>query len=205
MSSIPPKDNKHSWSVAIFETHRSPLTNFLKNRILPLLDSQECRRIVVRAPVKSGKREMVEYLAVRDQAHSPQRVHGFVSSFHRVADEEQRKELAIHNMRVFSLRNKKQAEECAAWATEQIAAGKQVAHVTRHARHAEQARLVVEQPLDLARPEPELVDHEQQHARVHGAGARVLRPLPRPPRAQRRDGAPRGRRRPRGPRPGGSS
>jgi hypothetical protein len=43
-----------------------------------------------------------------------------------VADEEQRKELKIHNMRVFSLRTKANASECSAWVTEQISAGKQV-------------------------------------------------------------------------------
>jgi hypothetical protein len=126
MPPTPLKDNTHSWSVADFETHRKSLTDFLKDRILPLLDAQECRRILIRAPVKSGKREMVEYLAVRDQAHCPRRVHAFVSAFHRVADKEQRSELIIHNMEVFSLVKRAQAEHANQWITSQIAAGKEV-------------------------------------------------------------------------------
>jgi len=122
----PIKDNSHSWSVALFETHRPLLTAFLKGRILPLLDADECRRVLIRAPVKSGKREMVEYLAVRDQAHNPRRVHAFVSAFHRVADTEQRKELSIHNMEVFSLTTKAHAERCRTWINHKIAIGKQV-------------------------------------------------------------------------------
>jgi hypothetical protein len=126
MSSIPPKNNTHSWSVATFETHRKPLTDFLKTRILPLLDAAECRRILIRAPVKSGKREMVEYLAVRDLAHCPQRVHAFISAFHRVADQDQRNELKIHNMEVFSIVKRAQADHANTWIVAQIAAGKQV-------------------------------------------------------------------------------
>jgi hypothetical protein len=126
MSSTPLKDNAHSWSVSLFETHRPLLTSFLKERILPLLDAAECRRILIRAPVKSGKREMVEYLAVRDQAHNPLRVHAFVSSFHRVADEEQRKELKIHNMEIFSLTSRPHAEAALRWIAQQIASEKQI-------------------------------------------------------------------------------
>ncbi len=123
---MPIKDNAHSWSVALFETYRPLLTAFLKGRILPLLDADECRRVLIRAPVKSGKREMVEYLAVRDQAHNPLRVHAFVSAFHRIADEEQRKELKIHNMEVFSLTSKAHADRCITWVNHQIALGKKV-------------------------------------------------------------------------------
>ena len=54
------------WSVAVFQHLRPHMTNFVDNRIIPLLEDTECRRIVVRAPVKSGKREMVEYIAMRD-------------------------------------------------------------------------------------------------------------------------------------------
>jgi hypothetical protein len=123
---IPPKNSTHGWSVAIFEEYRNPLTNFLKTRILPLLDANECRRILIRAPVKSGKREMVEYLAMRDHAHCPHRVHVFISAFHRMADEEQRKELRIHNMEVFSIIKKANVDSTVQWINKQIATGKQV-------------------------------------------------------------------------------
>jgi len=126
MAAIPPKDNVNSWSVAVFETYRPLLTTFLKTKVLPLLDAAECRRVLIRAPVKSGKREMVEYLAVRDHANNPLRVHAFVSAFHRVADQEQRNELDNHNMKVFSLTTKLHADRCCAWINSHIAAGKQV-------------------------------------------------------------------------------
>lgn len=126
MASLPRKDAKHSWSVAMFETHRTPLTEFLKQRIQPLLDASECQRVLIRAPVKSGKREMVEYLAKRDEAHMPLRVHAFVSAFHRAADEIQRQELKIHNMEVFSLTSKQKADSCIEWIRSMIASGKKV-------------------------------------------------------------------------------
>ena len=126
MQSKPIKDTTHSWSVANFETHRKSLTDFMRNQIVPLLDAKQCRRILIRAPVKSGKREMVEYLAVRDLAHQSNRVHAFVSSFHRVADEDQRKELKNHNMEVFSLRTKENASSCLKWISEKLKAGKEV-------------------------------------------------------------------------------
>ena len=125
-AALPKKDDKHSWSVAIFETYRSPLTDFLKSRVLPLLDGEECRRVLIRAPVKSGKREMVEYLAMRDAAHIPTRVHAFVSGFHRTADDSQREELKIHNMHVFPLISAARVEACLKWIRDMITAGKQV-------------------------------------------------------------------------------
>ena len=121
-----PKDDTHSWSVAQFETYRPLLTDFLKGRIIPLLDAGECHRILIRAPVKSGKREMVEYLAIRDYAHNPTRIHAFVSAFHRVADESQRKELRNHNLHVFSLVSQARSMECLNWILEKIAERMQI-------------------------------------------------------------------------------
>lgn len=122
----PKKDDKHSWSVAIFETHRPSLTEFLKLRVLPLLDNWGCQRILIRAHVKSGKREIVEYLAIRDSAHNPTRVHAFISAFHRTADECQRAELKIHNLHVFPLITRAKADACIKWVADMIAAGKRV-------------------------------------------------------------------------------
>jgi hypothetical protein len=127
MSDVPPrKDANNSWSVAQFENYRVSLTNFLKQRILPLLDANECRRVLIRAPVKSGKREMAEYLAMRDHTYTPLRVHAFVSAFHRTADDSQRSELERHNMKVFSLTQRKKADTCVCWIRTKIAEGKQV-------------------------------------------------------------------------------
>ena len=125
-SVAPRKDSRTAWSVADFEAERPHLTSFVRDRILSLLDAEVCNRILIRAPVKSGKREMVEYIAMRDNCASPHRLHAFLSAWHRSADEEQRKELGIHNLKVFSITTKPKAEECARWVRQGIAAGKQV-------------------------------------------------------------------------------
>lgn len=124
--SIPRKDSRHAWSVADFESQRPNLTLFVRNSMLPLLDDPDCHRILIRAPVKSGKREIVEYVAVRDHSHNPHRIHVFISAWYRTADEEQRLELMIHNMRVFPITKTANAEECKVWIQAQIVAGKHV-------------------------------------------------------------------------------
>ena len=99
--------DKKPWSVAVFETQRTHMTNFVRSKILPKLEDALCRRVVVRAPVKSGKREMVEYIAMRDSVGEPTRKHAFISAWHRKADEEQRDELGGQNMAVFSVTSEK--------------------------------------------------------------------------------------------------
>jgi hypothetical protein len=100
----PPKP----WSISTFERERPHLTQFVRDKMLPLIDSKICRCIVVRAPVKSGKREIVEYTAMRDfKAEKSNRVHAFISAWHRTADEDQRNELNVHNMKVFSITTEK--------------------------------------------------------------------------------------------------
>jgi len=103
------------WPVAVFETVRPHLTDFVRTKILPLLEDEECRRIVVRAPVKCGKREMVEYIAMRDAVERPTRVHAFLSAWHRSADEDQRLELSTQNMKVFSITTQKKVDDFLAW------------------------------------------------------------------------------------------
>lgn len=123
MASSTPKP----WSVAIFERERMHLTTFLNDRVVPLLDARECRRILIRAPVKCGKREMAEYLAIRDhQAGPAARVHAFISAWHRTADEMQRDELRHHNLRVFPVTSDKNANECLKWVRENVGSGKEV-------------------------------------------------------------------------------
>jgi hypothetical protein len=121
---LPRKDSSHAWSVADFEAQRPELTVFVREELIPLLDHSECRRILIRAPVKSGKREIVEYVATRDHSQHPHRVHVFISAWYRTADEEQRLELMIHNMRVFSLTTISKAEETNRWIQSHIASGK---------------------------------------------------------------------------------
>jgi hypothetical protein len=122
MSDILPKP----WTVAQFESYRSHMTMWVISVLGPLLDDPYCRRVVVRAPVKSGKREIVEYMAKRDESHTSPRVHAFLSAWHRAADEDQRKELAEHNMKVFSITKKTAADDCVKWIQSQILLGKKV-------------------------------------------------------------------------------
>ena len=112
-----PKSNTHGWSVSDFEIQRPYLTTFVNSQVVPRL---HCRKLVIRAPVKSGKREMIEYLAMRDLAHDSNRVHIFVSSWHRIADEDQRKELALHNLHVFSLNRAEIVKRCIEKITQEI-------------------------------------------------------------------------------------
>jgi hypothetical protein len=114
------------WTVAQFESFRTHMTTFVVETLVPLLDDPLCRRVVLRAPVKSGKREIVEYIAKRDESHTSPRVHAFLSAWHRAADEDQRKELAQHNMKVFSITKNTAAEDCLKWIQAQIELGKTV-------------------------------------------------------------------------------
>jgi hypothetical protein len=110
------------WSVAVFETHRSHQTSFVKNELSPQIENK-IRIILVRAPVKSGKREIVEYTAMRDYVTPSKRVHAFISAWHRIADDEQRTELAGHNLTVFSIRAQKNVDEFIVWLTKQLEKG----------------------------------------------------------------------------------
>ena len=115
MAFAPPKKPKKPWTVAQFESNRSHMTSWVIGVLGPLLDDPDCRRVVVRAPVKSGKREIVEYMAKRDESNTSPRIHAFLSAWHRAADEDQRNELAEHNMKVFSITKKAAADDCLKW------------------------------------------------------------------------------------------
>lgn len=94
--------NQHrQWSVALFERDRTHLCDWLKATVVQAIE-QGKRRILIRAPVKSGKRQMVEYLAMRDNTTNPTRKHKFLTAWHRKADEDQRDELKCYGIDVFS-------------------------------------------------------------------------------------------------------
>jgi hypothetical protein len=104
MSSIVNKIEK-PWSVDQFEEFRPHMTSFVRSKIVPLLnqhDSSSVSRVLIHGQVKVGKREIVEYIAVRDSINQL-RTHIFISSFHRKADESQRDELETHGIEVFSI------------------------------------------------------------------------------------------------------
>jgi hypothetical protein len=117
------------WSVAVFESQRPHLTSFVRDEVSDHVETAEVRRILIRAPVKSGKREIAEYIAKRDEVTPPKRVHAFLSAWHRVADAEQRLELKGHNMEVFPIIDEKSAAKYLAWAATKKAAG---LHIINH-------------------------------------------------------------------------
>jgi hypothetical protein len=124
MSDIPPSK---PWSVEQFDIYRSHLVRFVNREVVPLIRDTTCRRIVIRAPVKSGKREMVEYIATRDlQPKNKTRVHAFISNWHRTADEDQRQELRDFNLEVFAITSKSAADHALRWVKEQQQKGKWV-------------------------------------------------------------------------------
>jgi hypothetical protein len=124
MSDVPPKP----WSIDQFELYRPELCSFIKTKVVVVLDDPEdvTRRILIRGDVKVGKREMVEYIALRDYSAAPRRVHAFVSAFHRAADEMQRDELAGHQLKVFSLTTRSDPSAVVEWIEEQIENGRKV-------------------------------------------------------------------------------
>ena len=122
----PKKDSNHAWSVADFELERPHLVGFVRSKILPPLDREQCRIILVRAPVKSGKREIVEYTAQRDYSNDPQRFHVFITALCRIADKNQIQELGLHNVKAFCMKNVPEADKCINWIWERIDKGKNV-------------------------------------------------------------------------------
>ena len=110
------------WSVSEFESNRKHLTDFVRDTICPLIE-KKVMRILIRAPVKSGKREIVEYIAMRDLNTREKRVHAFISAWHRTADREQREELETQNLTVFSITNDANVKEFLKWLQDSMDAG----------------------------------------------------------------------------------
>lgn len=124
MPDVPPPK---PWSIDVMERWRPHLCNFVRTELIMYLNDATCRRIIIRAPVKSGKREIVEYIAIRDRVNGrSMRVHVFISAWHRTADNEQRDELHNHNLMVFSINSRANVAKCIRWIQGEIAAGKDV-------------------------------------------------------------------------------
>ncbi len=118
------------WSVADFERERSYMTDWIRHNLLAFLEGLVTRRILVQAPVKSGKREMVEYIAMRDAVVPTTRNHVFLSAFYRIADKSQRAELASHNIGVFPITTEATFKRFKAYYDEAKQAGRScVAHL----------------------------------------------------------------------------
>jgi hypothetical protein len=111
-----------SRTVAEFERDRPHMCGWARDTVIPLIE-ETIQVIIVHAPVKSGKREIAEYIAVRDNGVDSKVVHLFISSWHRKSDDEQRKELVKHNLKVFSIISKNSVIECIKWIDVQIENG----------------------------------------------------------------------------------
>ena len=121
-------EQQKPWSVDYFEQMRPHMTSWVQTYLLHYINSPGHSKTCIRAPVKSGKREIVEYVAQRDFVsgdHQP-RPHAFISSWHRTADAEQRIELSQQNLKVFSTTNHRNVELCKNWIRDQLRQGKQV-------------------------------------------------------------------------------
>jgi hypothetical protein len=115
---FPIKNQDHAWPLSAFEDFRKHLVSFLKDNVIPALSNY--KTILIQAPVKSGKREMPEYLAMRDYCPTPNILHVFISAWYRVSDENQRKELKNHNIKVFSIITLKDVNDCIEWITKNM-------------------------------------------------------------------------------------
>jgi hypothetical protein len=69
---------------------------------------------------------MVEYIAMRDAVERPQRVHAFLSAWHRTADADQRDELKTQNMEVFSITTQKKVDAFLTWLKKKRFQGKSI-------------------------------------------------------------------------------
>ena len=110
------------WSVDQFEEYRSHMTTFVRSKVVPLLNQHELsnvKRLLIRGQVKVGKREIVEYIAVRDSINQ-MRVHVFISSFHRKADDSQRDELELHGIHVYSIHSARRRAAAIKFISEQL-------------------------------------------------------------------------------------
>jgi hypothetical protein len=114
-------EQQKPWSVDYFERARPHMTSWVKEHLLPHINSPGHAKISIKAPVKSGKREIVEYVAQRDSVSgNEERAHAFISSWHRTADADQRTELGQQNLKVFSTTSHKNVELCKNWIREQL-------------------------------------------------------------------------------------
>ena len=112
------------WTVDQFEELRRDMTEFVRNEVVPLLNEDlGSNRLLIHGEVKVGKREVVEYISVRD-SYNPTRIHVFISAFHRKSDEGQRDELEQHGINVFSVYNKKKQTEAITFVRECLDDGK---------------------------------------------------------------------------------
>ncbi len=133
------------WSAAQFISARPYLVIWLNENVVPHLNEDEIRKILIHAPVKSGKREMAEYLAMLDHCSNPHVIHMFISAWHRSADEDQRIELGQHYIHVFSIISKNERARCLEFISQQIHQRKRIVIHYDECDHGSGARQMMSQ------------------------------------------------------------
>ena len=94
----------YSDQIKFFINNRSELYFYIYNKVITI----NKKFITVHAPVKSGKRGMVEIYSLLDKKSE----HIFLTALHRLSDIPQHKELSSYNIKVFSVNNKTKKEKC---------------------------------------------------------------------------------------------
>lgn len=87
-----------------FRAERAELYAYITTKVLPFNKKFK----LVYAPVKSGKRVMVEIYSLIDKKSK----HVFLTALHRRADEKQRDELSSFGIQVYSVNNKNKKDSC---------------------------------------------------------------------------------------------
>lgn len=90
--------------IAKFKNDRPELYNYINNKVYPFNKKFK----LIHAPVKSGKRGMVEIYSLVDKKSK----HIFLTALHRRADSTQRDELASFGIQVYSVNNKNKKDNC---------------------------------------------------------------------------------------------
>jgi hypothetical protein len=117
------------WCVNNFEKYRPEICSFVNRELIYRIendDHSQINKIIVKAPVKSGKREIVEYTSMKDSKQEQTRFHAFISAWHRKADEEQRDELKKHNLEVFSIISNENARKFKEWIESMLSTNKKI-------------------------------------------------------------------------------
>lgn len=104
--------------ITYFRINRPELFNYVLNEVMP----ENKKFKVVRAPVKSGKRGMVEIYSLLDKNS----VHVFLTALHRITEKTQHKEVESYGIKVFSVNNKTKKDKCIEYINSKLEEGKEI-------------------------------------------------------------------------------
>ena len=110
-------DKIKEW-LSYFKNERPELYYYVLNEIMPLIKKIK----IVKAPVKAGKRGMVEIYCLLD----PESTHIYITALHRTADEKQRTELESYGLNVFSINNKAKKDKCIKYIDDKLKKGRTI-------------------------------------------------------------------------------